>query len=160
MRPRWYKSVTKCIRFFSPSLVYCALRYKNQNIALLHSQKATILYSTPTILFPVTDLRVDVKSRRTQSHNCKSYNTTANDVLREAMHRLYIYIYIYRRSLRFYGNVISFCDRKNSTSFPAPILVAVYASVSQPPGRGPVPGPGINYTGPPEVLLEFVVLVF
>jgi hypothetical protein len=24
-------------------------------------------------------------------------------------------------------------------------------SVSQPPGRGPVPGPGINYTGPREV---------
>jgi len=36
----------------------------------------------------------------------------------------------------------------------------LYSSVSQPPGRGPVPGPGINYTGPPEVLLEFVVLVF
>jgi len=26
----------------------------------------------------------------------------------------------------------------------------MYASVSQPPGRGPVPGPGINYTGPRE----------
>ena len=25
-----------------------------------------------------------------------------------------------------------------------------YSSVSQPPGRGPVPGPGINYTGPRE----------
>jgi len=36
----------------------------------------------------------------------------------------------------------------------------VYISVSQPPGRGPVPGPGIIYTGPPEVLLEFVILVF
>ena len=24
----------------------------------------------------------------------------------------------------------------------------VYSSVSQPPGRGPVSGPGINYTGP------------
>ena len=34
------------------------------------------------------------------------------------------------------------------------------ASVSQPPGRDPVPGPGINYTGPREVLLEFVILVF
>jgi len=33
-------------------------------------------------------------------------------------------------------------------------------SVSQPPGRGPIPGPGINYTGPREVLLEFVILVF
>ena len=31
--------------------------------------------------------------------------------------------------------------------------------VSQPPGRGPVPGPGVNYTGPREVLLEFVILV-
>jgi len=29
-----------------------------------------------------------------------------------------------------------------------------YTSVSQPPG------PGINYTGPPKVLLEFVILVF
>ena len=35
-----------------------------------------------------------------------------------------------------------------------------YIGVSQPPGRGPVPGPGINYTGPREVLLEFVILVF
>ena len=35
----------------------------------------------------------------------------------------------------------------------------MYLSVSQPPGRGPVPGPGINYTGPREVLLEFVILV-
>jgi len=35
-----------------------------------------------------------------------------------------------------------------------------YSSVSQPPGRGPVPGPGINYTGPRQVLLEFVILVF
>jgi hypothetical protein len=32
-------------------------------------------------------------------------------------------------------------------------------SASQPPGRGPVPGPDINYTGPREVL-EFVILVF
>jgi len=35
-----------------------------------------------------------------------------------------------------------------------------YTSVSQRPGRSPVPGPGINYTGPQEVLLEFVILVF
>jgi hypothetical protein len=27
----------------------------------------------------------------------------------------------------------------------------VYSSVSQLPGRSPVPGPGINYTGPREV---------
>jgi len=33
-------------------------------------------------------------------------------------------------------------------------------SVSQLPGRGPVSGPGINDTGPREVLLEFVTLVF
>jgi len=26
----------------------------------------------------------------------------------------------------------------------------LYTSVSQPPGRGSVPGPGINYTGPRE----------
>ena len=31
---------------------------------------------------------------------------------------------------------------------------ALYISVFQPPGRGPVPGPGINYTGPREILLE------
>ena len=36
----------------------------------------------------------------------------------------------------------------------------VYTSVSQAPGRGPIRGPGINYTGPQEVLLEFVILVF
>ena len=36
----------------------------------------------------------------------------------------------------------------------------VYTSVSQPPGRGQVLGPGINNTGPREVLLEFVILVF
>jgi len=35
-----------------------------------------------------------------------------------------------------------------------------YTSVSQPPDRGPVAGPGFNYTGPREVLLEFVILVF
>jgi len=40
------------------------------------------------------------------------------------------------------------------------LTVYLYVSVSQPLGRGPVPGPGINYTGPREVLLEFVILVF
>jgi len=35
----------------------------------------------------------------------------------------------------------------------------VYSSVSQPPGRGPVPASGINYSGPREVRLEFVILV-
>ena len=39
-------------------------------------------------------------------------------------------------------------------------VLSVCTSVSQPPGRGPVPGPGINYTGPREVLLEVVILVF
>jgi hypothetical protein len=33
---------------------------------------------------------------------------------------------------------------------------SLYRDVSQ----LPVPGPGINYTGPREVLLEFVILVF
>jgi len=31
-----------------------------------------------------------------------------------------------------------------------------YTSVSQPPVRSPVPGPGINYTGPREILLELI----
>jgi len=35
-----------------------------------------------------------------------------------------------------------------------------YSIVSQPPGRGPAPGPGINCTWPREVLLEFVILIF
>jgi hypothetical protein len=33
-------------------------------------------------------------------------------------------------------------------------------SASQPPGRGPVSGPGIDYTGPRGVCLEIVILVF
>jgi len=36
----------------------------------------------------------------------------------------------------------------------------MYASVSQPPDRGPIPGPVINYTGPREVLLKVAILVF
>ena len=39
-------------------------------------------------------------------------------------------------------------------------LSLLCSSVPQPPGRGPVPGPGINYTGPREILLQFVMLVF
>jgi len=35
-----------------------------------------------------------------------------------------------------------------------------YGGVSQPPVRGRVPGPGINYNGPREILLEFDILVF
>ena len=41
-----------------------------------------------------------------------------------------------------------------------PDTSTAYGSVSQSPVRGPVPGPGINYTGPREVFLEFVILVF
>jgi len=37
---------------------------------------------------------------------------------------------------------------------------ALYTSISQPLDRGPVPGPGINYTGPRMVLLEFVISGF
>jgi len=32
----------------------------------------------------------------------------------------------------------------------------VHGSVSQPPGSGPIPGPGINYTGLQEILLELI----
>jgi len=32
----------------------------------------------------------------------------------------------------------------------------VYVSVSQTQDPGPVPGPGINYTGPREILLELI----
>ena len=32
----------------------------------------------------------------------------------------------------------------------------LYSSVSQPPGRGPVPDPGVNYIGPREILLELI----
>ena len=40
------------------------------------------------------------------------------------------------------------------------LQLSLQSSVSQPQGRGPVQGPGINYTGPQGVLLEFVILVF
>jgi hypothetical protein len=36
----------------------------------------------------------------------------------------------------------------------------LYGNTSQPPGRGPVVGPGIKYNGPREALLEFVNLIF
>jgi len=36
------------------------------------------------------------------------------------------------------------------------LIPTIYSSVSQPPGRGPVQGPGINYTGPREILLELI----
>jgi len=40
------------------------------------------------------------------------------------------------------------------------LTCVIYISVYQPLGHGPVPGPGITYTGPWEVLLEFVILIF
>jgi hypothetical protein len=44
---------------------------------------------------------------------------------------------------------------------PGSVLIrTTNTSVSQPPGRGPVPGIGINYNRPREVPLEFVILVF
>jgi len=36
------------------------------------------------------------------------------------------------------------------------VCTAAYSSVSQPQGSGPVSGPGINYTGPREILLELI----
>jgi hypothetical protein len=39
----------------------------------------------------------------------------------------------------------------NHTKTAIRLLPSVYGSVSQPPGRGPVLGPGLNYTGPREV---------
>jgi len=39
-------------------------------------------------------------------------------------------------------------------------VLSTVASVSQTPARGPVPGPGLNYIGLREVLLEDVILVF
>jgi len=39
-------------------------------------------------------------------------------------------------------------------------LQLLRCSVSQPPGHGPVPDPGINYTGSRDVFLEVVILVF
>jgi hypothetical protein len=118
MRPRRYESVTKCMRFFSPSLVYCALRYKNQTIPLQHCQKSTMLYSCTAILFPVTDLWTDIKSRRRHSLNCKTYNTTANGVLRDAVHRQCQAFFMFLR--KFTRNFI----------FPAPII-AILTNVQQ-----------------------------
>ena len=41
-------------------------------------------------------------------------------------------------------------------TFPVFSKILIYSSVSQPPGRGLVLGPGINYTGPREILLELI----
>jgi hypothetical protein len=35
-----------------------------------------------------------------------------------------------------------------------------WSNASQPQGCGPVVGHGINYTGPREALLEFVIFIF
>ena len=54
----------------------------------------------------------------------------------------------------FSGNVPTIVSEK---------LLVIFLTLDQcflPPGRGPVLGPGINYNGPREVLLEFVILVF
>jgi len=36
------------------------------------------------------------------------------------------------------------------------IFPVAQTNVSQPPGRCPVPGPGINYTWPRDILLELI----
>jgi len=45
-----------------------------------------------------------------------------------------------------------------NTNFDHEVLkrVVFQDSVYQPPGRGPVPGPGINYIVPREILLELI----
>jgi len=53
-------------------------------------------------------------------------------------------------------NLFSLDRHKNSHT----VRASVFKAVSQPPGHGLVPGPGMNYTEPREVLLEFVILVF
>ena len=51
-------------------------------------------------------------------------------------------------------------DKSKAVSFTRAVVKDLLNQCfSQPPGRGPVPSPGINYTGPREVLLEFVILV-
>jgi hypothetical protein len=47
--------------------------------------------------------------------------------------------------------------RERGPNGTAPLILQ--SNVSQPPGRGPVVGPGINYTGPREDLLEFVIFI-
>ena len=55
------------------------------------------------------------------------------------------------------GFVISCClTSLRSLPLTSAKFCILYSSVSQPPGRGPVPGPGISYTGPGEVLLELI----
>ena len=52
-------------------------------------------------------------------------------------------------------NILLDCTVTSCSKFSA----VLYSSVSKPPGRGPIPGPGINYTGPREILLQFLILV-
>jgi hypothetical protein len=60
--------------------------------------------------------------------------------------------------VRLNDKVVGFTElsgTQRNISWPCAVLkVLSYTSVSQPPGRG------INYTGPREVRLEFVTLVF
>jgi len=51
-------------------------------------------------------------------------------------------------------------DLNCQRAFKKPLVIVHYINVFQPSARGPVPGPGIIYTGPREVLLEIVILVF
>ena len=50
--------------------------------------------------------------------------------------------------------------KRNEKGIYIAAVIYLKAVFLKPPGRGPVPGPDINYTGPREVLLEFVILVF
>ena len=51
------------------------------------------------------------------------------------------------------GRLTQFGLRKEAVLKPAGLE---QCSVSELPGRDPVPGPGINYTGPREILLELI----
>ena len=61
---------------------------------------------------------------------------------------------------KLHANIMIECHNERHVAENGKTINVVHNSVSQPPGRGPVPGSGINYTGPQEVLLEFVILVF
>ena len=76
------------------------------------------------------------------------------------MLRIYIYIYIYIydiSSLRV--NATSFKNVYSGEHSWLPSLLDV-REMHRAAGPRPGPGPGINFTGPREVLLEVVILVF
>jgi len=74
---------------------------------------------------------------------------------------IYIYIYIYMSLPQHQTGYLPHPGRAwTPIQEPANLLVLSISVFFKPPGRGPVPRPGINYTGPREVLLEFVILVF